>query len=402
MTPRDTGAKPTYYKTDVDINVLNDLENFNRHDAVLLVTDEPVDPYGEDAVREWETRAARASAEELAEWRAAYDTLTETAAAAREKLAAAKAAWEKARSEVMADLHAAYAAYEHVHDTIDKRHDEVDALRQEAENEQERQEQAAQEAALAAQDAELGPRTWVIYRPDTVDAKKTPDMFLPVIHVTGCPLTKGRASIEPESKWTYARKDDVTEAIRAGGILAANGRRTGKRAEVRLCGRCKPEATLREAGLGEVFEEWRAKVESVQEPMHPDRYIKTKLGLEGEWRGWGTTKSGYALVTPDTYRKEGCITEHEIMLGWWDAERESISSIDEDKLKRLEETLPERGYAVRWFNEPERWGGRPCTSAVAVRRMTKAEIRQRREDAAAQAAYQGAPAAVVNLEGGDG
>lgn len=408
MTPHETpGAQPTYYRTTTDLDVLNDLDNFNRHDAVHVITDRPVDPYSEDAVAEWEMRAARASEEELAEWRAAYDALVKTAAGASEKLAAAKAAWEKARQEALGELRAAYAAYEHVHDTIEKRHGEVEALRQEAENDRTRQEQAEADRAQAAEDAELGPRTWVIYELTTVDAnyygkKKTPDMFLPMIHVAGCAVTKGREKYDHEKAWRYARAIDVRAAISAGGSLAANGRRTGKRAAVRMCGRCKPEESMRQAGLGDAYDEWRAETDVIQPPIPADRYLVKRLDLGDDWRGWSKQRSGFVPVHPDSYREKGAIAKHEFLLGWWDADRQTVDRHAQSRLAYLEQVLPGRGFAVRKFDEPKEYGGGECLSARAVRLMTPGEVRQHKEDAAelAQRQAQAGPVHTVSLEDG--
>jgi hypothetical protein len=396
---------PAYYATELDLDVLDALDNFNRHDAVHVVTDRPVDPLSDDAVVEgYEIRVARATPEELAEWRSAYAALCQRAGAAADKLAAAKAAWEKARAEALGELHAAYADYEHVHDTIDKRHDEVQRLRGEAANEKTRAENAEAARRQAEEDAELGPRTWVIHELTTVDAnyfrrKKTPEMYLPTIHVAGCPVTDGRERYDYEVSWRYARAGEVEMTLRQGGQLASNGVRTERRAPARLCGRCKPEASLRAAGLGEAFEAWRAQADAVQPPRPLERYVPKKLGLEDEWFG-GYRRPGYREVDVDTYVKEGAIHPYEVVIGWWTGERWASGDPLPEELLRLEQILPERGVAVRRFNELERWGGKPFRAGVAVRYMTEGELRQRREDAAALAAHQEhtGPAQAIPLE----
>lgn len=134
------------------------------------------------------------------------------------------------------------------------------------------------------------------------------------------------------------------------------------------------------AGLGSVYDDWRAEAEAVQEPMHKERDIPRKLGLEDEWRGWRNGTSGYTLISSDIYREHEAIEPSEIMLGWWDAGTGRVVN-GAAQLERLEEILPERGYAVRRVTEPERFGGGPCLSAVAVRRMTAGEIRRHKEAA---------------------
>lgn len=394
-----TPDEPVYYRTHVDIDTLHALDDFNDHDAVHVITPDPVDPLSDDATAEGlETAAARASAEELTEWGNAYDTLKQRAAAATRMLAIAQAKWETDRDAALTELRAAYAEYEHVHDTIERRHDEVDELRDKATAEAEAAEQARLDAAQAAEDAELGPRGWVIHAltPDlynSYDHNKKPDMFIPTIHVAGCPVTKGREEdTTGYREWQYARVGAVAETLHAKGPLAKNACLTGELAPVKLCGRCKPEASLRAAGIGDAVDAWQAQVDAIQPPMPADRLIPKQLGLQDEWASRYQEKDGYIIVSYETYRKEGCITADEILIGWLDATLNSVSESDEAVAmqNRLAEILPDRGFAVRRFNEPKRLrtDERESRAAVAVRRMRTGEIRQRQADAAATARYQ--------------
>lgn len=393
-----TPDEPAYYRTELDIDVLNDLDNFNREEAVHRITTRPVDPLSEDAEDTWEIRAARATPEELAEWGKAYDTLKQRADTGAQMLATARAKWEADRAAALAELRAAYSDYEHVHDAIARRHEEVEELREKADAERQAAEQARLDAAQAAEDAELGPRTWVVHeispgRWNSVDHKKAKDMFIPTVHVAGCPVTKGREDMEGEWAWQYARAGGVETIIQAGGPLASNGRPVkGSRAPVKMCGRCKPEASLRAAGLGDAMDAWQSEVDAIQPPMHPDRSIPKKLGLEGEWVNMYRKQDGYTIVSYKTYQQEGSITADEILIGWYDTEKARVTESDEAvaKQNRLAEILPDRGFAVRRFNEPKRFRSdeRECRAAVAVRRMTPGEIRQRQADADATARWE--------------
>lgn len=384
-----TDPEPTFYRATLDLEALGDLDNYNEHDAVFVITEDSIDPLSPEAVEAgWEIRAARASKAELAEWRQAYAELRHTTDRIRADLEAARAAWEAACGQAHAKLQDAWEEYRPVHEAIDRRRDEVEELRERDVQERARKAQAEAAAAQAAEDAELGARTWVVYEPeiDSWARKKHPEMYVPVVHVAGCSVTKGREDDPRDKEWNYVRAAGVEATITAGGPLAAQGSLTGERVPVKLCGRCKPEQTLRDAGLGHVFERWRDEVESIQPPMHPERHLKGKLGIQ-EWRTFSPRKSGYTLVQHETYRKEGSISEHEILLGWWDADREHLIA-DEDRLRWLERELPKNGFAVRRFNEPEKWGGRQNTQAVAVRRMTAGEIRRFKETTAAPAHIQ--------------
>jgi hypothetical protein len=384
----DPNDKPTYYRTDMDVNALRHLEDFNRQEAVWHPTDQPVDPLSEDAVEGWEIRAARATPEELAAWRQAYDRLVTTTDTIQADLDAARAAWEKAQEEATAALSRAYGEYRHVHDTIDQRHEEVQELRDQADEERQAAADAEAAARQAAEDAELGPRSWLIYEPNSSSVKVAPDMMVPVIHLAGCPTTK-RAR---DHRYVAARKAEVETVLLAGAPRYERGMPTPDRLPTKLCGRCKPGDSLHQA-LGHVYETWRDQVESVQEPAPKPEATAAALKLRDEWRT--NQIPGYTRVSDQYQRAEKLIETHEFLVGWYDPDRKSVIP-NPEALERLEEILPGRGWAVRRIKEPQafRVGDKWSDTGVAVRRMTKMEIRQRKEGAA--------PAAVVDLEGGDG
>jgi hypothetical protein len=391
--------EPTYYRLDTDNRIGDILDDFNEEDTVHFVTDKVVDPYdtGDDY---YDEHAARATTEEHAAWKGAYETFASEIKRADDNLATARAMWEKAQAVHSAAYEDAWNDYASTDAVIYERQNEVvDMRRQREADEREAEARAAQEAK-DREDAELGPRTWVTYHPSSMYNKVRPDMMVPVIHLAGCKLTRGAEDRPYSNEYRYARKEQVQETLLAGAYRYERGRKTTDKLPTKLCGRCKPHESLRKA-LGAVYDEWLAKVESTQEEMPTAKGAAAALGLKDEWHGWN--KSGFTYQSAKYYREEKLIEPHEELVGWFDRDRNVVVP-NAEKLAYLEQVLPERGFAVRRVPEPARYykpEGTMCETAVAVRRMTKAEIRQRKEDAAALARHRenSGPAAVQNLEG---
>lgn len=394
-TPDD----PTYYRLDTDGRIGDVLDDFNEEDTVHLVTDKVVDPYDTGDEGGWfEDHAARATPEEHAAWTSAYQTFTSAITRADDELKAAKAAWEAAQGRHSAALQDAWTAYAPTDAVIYERQNEVVAMRRQREADERNAEARAAKEAQDREDAELGPRTWVTYHPSAMSAKVRPDMMVPVIHLDGCKLTGGAEDLGYSNEYRYARKAEVQETLLAGAYRYERGRPTQEKLPTKLCGRCKPHQSLHEA-LGAVYDEWLAKLESAQEAMPTVKGAASALGLQDEWNTYRS--NGFTYQSAKYYREEQLIEPFEELVGWYDRER-GVVVADEEKLAYLEQVLPERGFAVRRVPEPKRYHkpeGTMCATAVAVRRMTKAEIRQRKEDAAAVARHnENSGPAVQNLE----
>lgn len=393
-TEPPTGATPPkYYRIHSDTDVSEVLDDINDG-IVHALTDREVDPYDTGDDSWYEEHAARATDEERIAWGKAYETFTSEVKRADDNLSAARAAWETAQGVHSAALQDAWNDYTPTDAAITERRDEVVEMRLAAEAAERRAQAEEAQAAQDREDAELGPRTWVTYTPNSRSVKVAPDMMVPVIHVAGCKVTGGHEHLPYSNEYKEARRPEVEEVLLAGAPRYERGRATSDMLPTKLCGRCKPHQSLHDA-LGTVYEDWREGVESIQDPMPTHKGMATALGLaRDEWRTHRTP--GYTIQSATYYREERLIEPHEEMIGWYDSEKNTVVP-NAEKLAELERVLPERGFAVRRVKEPARYGGRErmCDTAVVVRRLTKAERRRRKEAAAA-------PAAVVDLEGGDG
>lgn len=365
-----------YYRIHTTTEVSDVLSDFNEDDLVHAVTDLAVDPLdtGDDYYEEY---AARATDAEHAAWTQAYDTFSGAVRRAGDDLAAARAAWEAAQGRHTAALLDAWNDYAPTDTAICQRSDEVVLWRERARKEELAAAARAAQEAQDKEDAELGARTWVLFTPNSRDVKAAPDMMVPVIHVAGCPVTQGHENLPYARTHKYARRAEVEQVLLEGAFRYSRGRRTEDKLPTKLCGRCKPGETLR-AALGTVYEDWLERVESIQEPMPTHKGMAAALGLKDEWRGYRTP--GYTTVSSRYYRDEKLIEPHEELIGWYSPESELVT-VNPEALARLEEVLPGRGFAVRRINEPAAFhvGDRPCATAVAVRRMTRAERRRHKE-----------------------
>jgi len=382
---------PKYYRIHASTAVSDVLDGINEDDLVHALTDLEVDPMdvGEDY---YEEHAARATDEERATWGKAYETFTAEIQRADDNLSAARAAWETAQGLHSAAIEDAWNDYAPTDAAVTERRDEVVEMRLEAEAAERRAQAQAAQDAQDREDAELGPRTWVTYTPYRRSVKVAPDMMVPVIHVAGCKVTGGHEHLPYANEYKEARRPQVEEVLLAGAFRYARGSATTDKLPTKLCGRCKPQESLHKA-LGTVYDDWLEGVESIQDPMPTEKGMATALKLKDEWRTRQTP--GYSLVSDKYQRAENLIEPHEVLIGWYDPDRNSILP-NEPALERLLEILPDRGFAARRIKEPAafRAGDKISDTGVAVRRLTKAEIRRRKEGTG--------PAAVVDLEGTDG
>lgn len=376
---------PTYYRVEADVDALFELDNFNADDTVLTVTTQeiPGGPTSPEALdSQGEMRAVRATEQEVKNWADTYARLRATAAEATAELDAAEQVWAAARATATTKLKAAYADYELTQESIEDRLGEADDLREAAEN-------ARVRAADAADDDYLGPRDWVVRQvTDPHGLRKTPDMFVPVVHLADCPTLQGKQAAPVRIATAWAK-------IREGAPEARGGRkRPGTRLHTRLCGRCKPEDSLRAAIGAWEFDLWLAEAEAVQPPAPSVLVLQRELSARIPWADAASRRDGYNYVGTDLYRRHSKIEQHELLLGWVKHPPEGRRCVAEDepeKLAALYDLLPPLGYAVRPVTEPNvdlrghNRGGQEYTSraAVAIRRMTAAE---RRRHAAAKAA----------------
>ncbi|MEU9405541.1 hypothetical protein AB0E08_07540 [Streptomyces sp. NPDC048281] len=387
-----SGDKPVYYRLNTDRCISDILDGFNEEETVHFVTDKVVDPYDTGSEDSWYAEhAARATPEEHTAWTGAYQTFTGAVSRADDDLKAAQAAWEAAQARHSAALQDAWNDYAPTDAVIYERQDEVVTMRRQREDDERAAQTRAAQQAQDQEDAELGARTWVTFTPLYNHGMKVkPDMMVPVIHLAGCKITKGSERLPYTNEYRYARKAEVQETLLEGAFRRERGRTTSEKLPTKLCGRCKPHESLRKA-LGYVYDEWLEGVESIQDPMPTPDGTPNALGLKDEWRS--RSKDGFTTVSSTYYRDEGLIEPYETLVGWYDAERRIVWDAPE-KLAELEQLLPERGFAVRRVKEPKAFnvGDKLSQTGVAVRRMTKAEIRRRKEAAAN-------PAPIQNLEG---
>lgn len=400
MTADHTPDRPRYYRVHTETENSDTLDEVvdNEDGYPRALTDLEVDPYDPGDSDSWaEEDAARASEEERQLWNSAYATFTGAVERAEETLETARAAWEQAQGVYRGALEDAWQEYAPADTAIGERVEEVRRMRREREEEQRQAEARAAQEAQDAEDRELGPRTWVTYHPQVREVKVAPDMMVPVIHLAGCPVTKGRENVESSrvyANYRYARKDAVQATLLEGAPRYARGRATEERLPTKLCGRCKPQESLRQA-LGTVFEDWQEERDNERPPMPSIKGMPSALKLNDEWGHYRTP--GYRVMSDKYYRDEDLIRADEVLIGWYDPAKETIVA-NEEALERLMQILPDRGFNVRRVNEPQRYGmgDRLSHYGVAVSRMTAAERRRHQEGAAPVAAGN-----VVDLEGGD-
>lgn len=380
-----------YVKIDSDVYLLDAMGN-GEDDIVLLPTDKVItDPLSGEAIGKYdEVDAARATPAERAQWAQDAAVFLLAAAAANTRLDEAKAAWEDAQKTAALALRKAWENYQPTQELIQRRIDQTRDLRDEQGSNEARALADAADAAQAAEDAELGARTWAVYqRQDTYGPKK-PDMLVPVLHLAGCPVLKGSENNDLSRSARRLRAGEAREVLFAGGRHWR--RESDERFPTKLCGRCKPADSLR-AALGEDFDTWMHQTKAIQPPLparteaRADQLRKVIPAFRPPYR----RTSGYVLMSDRQYRQKQQIETYEALVGWYEQETDAIMARPE-RLQALIDGLPEQGWAVRRVQTEH--GEEPY--AVAVRKMTAAEIEQRDADKAATADVE-APA-TVNLE----
>jgi hypothetical protein len=378
-----TTDEPTQYaKVCDDIGIV---ESDAIPDYVLHVAEEgTVDPLGHEAVDagSWEVRAARVTPAERAQWLKDYATMKQETDAATAHLEAARKVWEAAQKTTAAKVIAAWEDYQHVHELIKRRMKDVEALRDAEDERQYAEERKAAAEAKAAEDAELGPQTWAAFFPRSGKVKTAADMYVPVLHLAGCSVLGGREYVSYSNSCQLLRATEVRRTLLEGGPETSRERRTGRTLPTKLCGRCKPQQSLHEE-LGEVYDTWQAETDAIQPPLpSQSKYIDQQFRkiLPKYLPLYHHKVDGYSQVSDSKYREKELIKPYEVLIGWYGHLRKSIVP-NPERLEALFETLPDHGWAVRHVKSP--WPGEENQLiAVAVRKMTVAEIRQHAADKA--------------------
>ncbi|MFF7198315.1 hypothetical protein ACFZAM_31985 [Streptomyces sp. NPDC008079] len=318
---------------------------------------------------------ARVSTDEHTQWQKDYDAARKAVSGIQEALETARLAWETARRAAAEQLAGVWEEYRPTHGTIAERVKEATAL-VEAEDARLHELRARKaDEAKAAEDAVLGPQTWSAYLPVGQASKVAPDMFVPVLHLTGCQVLRGRDDQEYRA-YRRLRAGEARDVLLGGGPETARGHMTGRTLPTRLCGRCKPAASLRDA-LGDVFDTWQAEVDSLQPPLPQKLKIvgnQLRKILPDYIPEHTLAKSGYTLSpTTHTYRDVKTIEPYEALIGWYDAAKKYITREEPERLRALFDTLPDHGWSVRSITGEATGKGSPL---VAIRKMTPAEIKE--------------------------
>lgn len=341
---------------------------------------------GEDE-KSWMPEVVRATEEERAEWSAEYRTLVEEADRIQKEMDAAHAVMMEAVRRLGEQAGQAWARYEPIQNLLSERVAEVAKLREEEAQRIEKRRQKSLDDALAAQDEKLGPRLFYITRPSD-RGQNSPLMDTPTIHHVECPIAKRLTRLPAR-----VRAGEAFAAVMAGGCKAVKRfyayevTDSGQQLNAVVCERCKAFDLMR-AYDPETFMAWLERTESETIPsISTSTYARrerlfSRLGLPLP-KSYSSSappqdRSGWTQVSDKSYRAANQMTEHEILIGWMEPRGEGtyVQSGQEERLKQLFSLLPGRGFAVRWIHEPPEYGGGVCTSAVAVRHLSKWEIRQ--------------------------
>lgn len=339
----------------------------------------------EDAVldEDYKFAVVQATEEERVEWGVAYKTLVGGLEEDAKELGTAWNDFLRVKAAVSLRRGVRWEAYAPVQKAIEERQE---AVSQAFEDKAKGAEALAQEAAQKAQDEEdarLGPRLFYVTRPEQrgIDNR---EMDVPTVHHIECGIARRLRSLPAP-----VRIESAFEQLMDGGVPARKmnyrwepDRNLKNRLPGIACERCQAFTLLR-AHAPDTFDHWLERTESSQQEDLPrdtwtgNQQLFKVLGVERGGRTEGR-RSGYIRVASDGYKEKGWVEPHEEMIGWWDREEDGLSH-DTEKLKDLFSRLPGRGLVVRWIDEE--WGGVHSVSdqAVAVRRMTKWELRQQKE-----------------------
>jgi hypothetical protein len=335
----------------------------------------------EDAVldEDYQIAVVQASDQEKAEWGAAHQGLLSGLEGAAKELEEAWNEFVRKRNDINLRRGLLWSTYAPIQKAIQERQE---AVSQAFEDKAKGAEVLAQEAAQRAQDEEdahLGPRLFYVTRPEQRGLDNQ-EMDVPTVHHIDCGIAR-RLRKRPDP----VRIETAFEQLMDGGLRATKmnyrwepDKNTKHRLPGVACERCQAFTLLR-AHAPDTFDHWLERTESSQQADLPrDTWTGNQqfFKLLGVPRGGRTEKdSGYTRVDSSGYKEKGWVERHEEMIGWWDKE-ENVLSHDTERLKALFSVLPGRGLAVRWIDEE--WGGVHSVSdqAVAVRRMTKWELRQ--------------------------
>jgi hypothetical protein len=390
--------EPQYIKISTDADSLYDADVPGGDDVLFVPTDQIVtDPVGrtDDGsvyLADYdEDNVARATLEERFAWSVAHHRFSTEYEAAEAEWRLAEAAYEKAKERLAKSLTAAWEGYRSTQEAIGQRIEEVQELREAA---YQAEQQRIHDKAIAdqvAEDAELGPRTWAVWQNTETYGAKKPDMMVPMLHLAGCSVLRGREDVKLSyrSDVRRLRIAEAHEILLTGGPEMARAGvhgygRTGRYLHTKLCGRCKPHDSLREE-LGEVFDGWLYEVESVQPPLPTEKKVLSELTAILQPWFFHDADEGFTMASDEKYREAGRIEPFETLVGWGSAftaasgdRRRSLAESPE-KLAEIEEILPKHGWAVRRFIDIwDKKNDVECITSVAVRKMTKAEIRARK------------------------
>ena len=383
-------------KTDIDLTGLEDGRDgylLDRDDVLYVGEATTRDLLDEPDDTSWSTpEVVEATQDEAAEWRRQFTLFAEGMEKAEAKVTVATAVFRKIVEEARAEAQAAWDTYQPVHVELERRLEQVQEQREEAARAHEKALQEAAAAAQAAEDAELGPRSFYVTRPSQ-RGQDGRDMDVPTVHHVSCGIAR-RLKRLPHP----VRIAEAFEALMDGGNVAkrwiSNVYRAEERTEKRLpgavCERCPAFDELK-AHAPDTFMDWLQRTESQQfAPMPPDTYtgkksLFKKLGLP--MAEHYSEKEGWSLVSDKIYREPNAMVDGERLVGWLGLREKHDGGTElrvvkaPERLAKIFDLLPPRGFAVRWIHEPENFGGGVCDCAVAVRPMSKWEIRQRKESA---------------------
>lgn len=269
--------RPDHYGEYVELSDLNP----GQLDVVTLETTDAT--YSEGDL--WErTAPVEATEEEAREWAAAYEEFCAIVDRAEEALRAAEENFAQAVKTYRETATQAVENYtQRANAPIRARFEEMQAaLDQAAQREaEERARQAAQQ--LADEDALLGPREWVIFRPqaDRYGKIKASDALVPTVHRAACGVVK-------DKKLPLVRLEDVADAALTGAKevdMKASSRfyglsMTDRRLPVKWCGSCKAAQAALQA-LGSAEPKWRAEVEAcVREAESNKLHNRPKIDVD--------------------------------------------------------------------------------------------------------------------------
>jgi len=318
--------------------------------------------------------------------------------------------WERAKARATEDFTHARARYAPLEQLLRQRSAEVLAGQAAAREMEEHRAQERAAAAQAAEDAELGPRDFVVRRPrDT--GQHSSEMDVPTVHLATCGTLKDARESGPSSRrvqWRLVRAAEAFEALMDGAtrrrkrLSAWDKDPDGERLEGKVCRSCKPGERLAEVAP-ETYAAWEARMDAVQPKTAPTAAALIrdlgKVGVRVQKFASRPDMWAEARLWAENLRRDGLLAPYETVIGYLvQPEGESSPVWADGVLERLPELAPlaaRAGLAVRavqrpvqtWEEAQRKAEGLEDTPLseyyLAVRRMTRAEIKRERETRAA-------------------